>query len=116
MPMLHAAVVHGEQAKMTTTMMRSLSLMHALLVMLPLQSRAWLAPIDMFQHTAAAFALTATLMLGSPQQPPMLGKELQSSLQKPTEDRPQIQIPSTLQQTASAVDKNAPIVEGNECC
>jgi len=99
--------------------MRSLSLVGraslcALLLVLPLRtSLAWLAPVvSLFQHTAAALALTATL-LGSPApQQPMLGKEIQSNLQLPTEDRPQIQIPSSLQQTAVKNDKNSPIVEG----
>lgn len=96
--------------------MRPLSLLHmstwALLLTYPLTSYAWIAPVMPFwwQQTAAAMALTATLLASPQQQPLMLGKELQSSLQTPTEDRPQIQIPNNL--PSSAVDKNAPIVEG----
>lgn len=78
--------------------------------MYPLESDAWLEPF--IQQTAAAMALTATLLGGTipQQQPPMIGKELQSKLQAPTEDQPQIQIPSNL--PSSTADKNAPIVEG----
>ncbi len=79
-----------------------------LLFMYPLELDAWLAPF--VQQTVAAVALTATLLGGTPQPPPMIGKELQSKLQAPTEDQPQIQIPSKL--PSSVADKNAPIVEG----
>jgi negative regulator of sigma E activity len=75
--------------------------------MYPLELDAWLAPF--VQQTVAAVALTATLLGGTPQPPPMIGKELQSKLQAPTEDQPQIQIPSKL--PSSVADKNAPIVE-----
>lgn len=94
-----------------------LSLLALHILISPRESHAWLAPMgSLWQQTAAALTLTATL-LGSPApspQQPMLGKELQSNLQKPTEDRPQIEIPSNLQQSASTggVDRNAPIVEG----
>lgn len=102
-------------------MTRSTYVAHAslwiLLLAIPLEStHGWLvAPpaAAMIQQTAAGVILTANLLLGSPspQLQAMLGKELQSQLQAPTDDRPQIQIPSNQQMTAS-VDKNAPIVEG----
>ena len=101
--------------------MKRLSLVRAsllaLLVIFPLlESYAWLAP-PVWRHAAGALALVATLMGSPAPQQPMLGKELQASLQKPTEERPQIQIPSNLQQTTSEVDKIAPIVEGTiELC
>jgi hypothetical protein len=115
----HASSLHHNTSINTT--MRSSYLARAslwiLLLTLALESsHGWLiAPAAaMIQQTAAAVMLTANLLLGSPspQEQAMLGKELQSQLQAPTDDRPQIQIPSNQQSSGASVDKDTPIVEG----
>ena len=110
----HSTIVYTHHEP---SMMRHFFPVHTFLLTLFLvvslqSSVAWLGPAGhLFQHTAAALVLSATLMGSPAPQPPMLGKELQSNLQPPTENRPQIQIPRNLQQSPDRDDKK-PIVEG----